>query len=73
MPPRLRIIAASLLAALILVTGTAARPAEPPLKVAVLENSPPMSYRDADGRLTGFSIELPGPCVAKCGSNARFR
>ena len=58
MSPRLRIIAASLLAALTLVTGIAAHSAEPPLKVAVLENSPPMSYRDADGRLTGFSIEI---------------
>lgn len=28
------------------------------LKVAVLENSPPMAYRDNDGRLTGFSVEV---------------
>ncbi len=28
------------------------------LKVAVLENSPPMAYREADGHLTGFSIEI---------------
>ncbi len=27
----------------------------PALRVAVLENSPPMSYRDANGKLTGFS------------------
>ncbi|QKV57933.1 MAG: transporter substrate-binding domain-containing protein [Dechloromonas sp.] len=32
--------------------------AEQALRVAVLENSPPMSYRDADGRLTGFSAEI---------------
>jgi ABC-type amino acid transport substrate-binding protein len=28
------------------------------LRVAVLENSPPMSYRDASGKLTGFSAEI---------------
>lgn len=32
--------------------------AEQTLRVAVLENSPPMSYRDTDGRLTGFSAEI---------------
>lgn len=30
----------------------------PVLKVAVLENAPPMAYRDTDGRLTGFSVEV---------------
>lgn len=29
-----------------------------PLRVAVLENSPPMAYRDAQGALTGFSVEI---------------
>lgn len=28
------------------------------LRVAVLNNSPPMSYQDADGRLTGFNVDL---------------
>ena len=28
------------------------------LRLLVLESSPPMSYRDADGRLTGFTIEI---------------
>jgi ABC-type amino acid transport substrate-binding protein len=28
------------------------------LRIAVLENSPPMSYRDASGKLTGFSAEI---------------
>jgi ABC-type amino acid transport substrate-binding protein len=32
--------------------------AEQTLRVAVLENSPPMSYRDTDGHLTGFSAEI---------------
>lgn len=28
------------------------------LRVAVLENAPPMAFRAADGRLTGFTIEI---------------
>ena len=28
------------------------------LRVAVLENAPPMAYRDSDGKLTGFSVEI---------------
>lgn len=28
------------------------------LRVAVLENAPPMAYRDAHGTLTGFSVEI---------------
>lgn len=28
------------------------------LRVAVLENAPPMAYRDANGTLTGFSVEI---------------
>ncbi|MDP3540825.1 MAG: transporter substrate-binding domain-containing protein [Azonexus sp.] len=31
---------------------------EKALRVAVLENSPPMAYRDASGALTGFSVEI---------------
>ena len=38
--------------------GMVAHAADQPLKIAVLENSPPMSFRDANGRLTGFSIEI---------------
>jgi ABC-type amino acid transport substrate-binding protein len=57
MPPRLRNFLASL-AALCLVAGMAVHAADQPLKVAVLENSPPMSFRDDNGRLTGFSIEI---------------
>lgn len=30
----------------------------PALRVAVLDNSPPMSYRDANGKLTGFSYAV---------------
>lgn len=31
---------------------------EKAVRVAVLENSPPMAYRDASGALTGFSVEI---------------
>lgn len=52
-----RLVIRSILATLCLVAG-AVTAAEQTLRVAVLENSPPMSYRDADGRLTGFSAEI---------------
>ena len=59
MPPRLRnLLLASLAAFFFLAAGMTARAAEQTVRVAVLENSPPMSYRDADGRLTGFSVEI---------------
>jgi ABC-type amino acid transport substrate-binding protein len=50
-------------ATLALVLGTAvafSQPAPPllTLKVLVLENSQPMSYRDSDGTLTGFNVEF---------------
>lgn len=38
----------------------AAQPTQPTLVVLVLRNSPPMSYRDEDGTLTGFNVELAG-------------
>jgi ABC-type amino acid transport substrate-binding protein len=52
-----RILVHGIMAVLCLVAG-AVMAAEEKLRVAVLENSPPMSYRDADGRLTGFSAEM---------------
>ena len=52
-----RILIRCILTALCLVAGAVAA-AEDKLRVAVLENSPPMSYRDTDGRLTGFSVEI---------------
>ena len=55
---RLRKLLAGLVASLGLAMGMAAHAADQPLRVAVLENSPPMSFRDADGRLTGFSVEI---------------
>jgi ABC-type amino acid transport substrate-binding protein len=55
---RLRKFLAGLVASLCLAMGMVAHAADQPLKVAVLENSPPMSFRDAHGRLTGFSVEI---------------
>ncbi len=52
-----RILVHGIMAILCLVAG-AVTVAEEKLRVAVLENSPPMSYRDTDGRLTGFSAEI---------------
>jgi ABC-type amino acid transport substrate-binding protein len=52
-----RILTHGIMAALCLVAGGVTA-AEEKLRVAVLENSPPMSYRDTDGRLTGFSAEI---------------
>ncbi len=46
------------LAAFICLVAGAVTAAEQTLRVAILENSPPMSYRDTDGRLTGFSAEI---------------
>jgi len=40
------------------MSGGRAHAAEPALRVVVLENSPPMSYRDETGQLTGFSVEI---------------
>ncbi len=57
MLPRLRLAITSVIAALGL-GGAAACAAEQVLKIGVLDSSPPMSYRKADGQLTGFSIEI---------------
>jgi ABC-type amino acid transport substrate-binding protein len=52
-----RLFARCILAIFCLLAG-AVIAAEQALRVAVLENSPPMSYRDTDGRLTGFNTEI---------------
>jgi len=57
MLPRLRLAITSIIAALGL-GGVVACAAEQVLKIGVLDSSPPMSYRKADGQLTGFSIEI---------------
>ena len=58
MSPRQWNILASLFAATCLAVAMAGHAAAAPLRVAVLENSPPMAFRDAAGRLTGFSVEV---------------
>ena len=47
--------------------------AQQTLKVAVLGNSPPMSYREADGRLTGFNIEIARALCAEIGATCNFQ
>jgi len=47
--------------------------AEPPkLKVAVLEDSPPLGYRDADGNLTGFSYALAQAVCVELNAQCEF-
>lgn len=48
----------SLLGVLLLATGIVAAAGERVLRVAALTNSPPMSYVDASGNLTGFQIGI---------------
>ncbi len=43
---------------LMLFCTAAGAAADEPLRVAVIDNSPPMSYEDADGKLVGFNIEM---------------
>lgn len=57
MPLLRRFVVRSILAALCLAAGTLSA-AEQTLRVAVLENSPPMSFREPDGNMTGFSVEI---------------
>jgi len=42
------------------------------LRLLVLESSPPMSYRDADGRLTGFTIEIARAVCAEMGEQCEM-
>ena len=57
MSSAIRLLFCFLMLPLCLLAGRAW--AEPSiLRIAVLENSPPMSYRDANGKLTGFSAEI---------------
>jgi len=60
------------LTALVLVAGGPVR-AQQTLKVAVLGNSPPMSYRETDGRLTGFNIEIARALCAEIAATCSFQ
>lgn len=44
-----------------------------PLRVVVLENSPPMAFRDANGGLTGFSVEVMRALCAEMKANCIFQ
>lgn len=59
------LLAATFLSWLVLASGAAM--AAPALRMLVLESSPPMSYREADGRLTGFTIEIARAICAEMG------
>ena len=73
MSPRLRNILASLFAATCLFAATVAHSAATALQVAVLENAPPMAFRDADGRLTGFSVEVARAVCAEMKARCEFQ
>ena len=73
MSPRLRNILASLFAATCLFAATVAHSAATALQVAVLENSPPMAFRDAAGRLTGFSVEVARAVCAEMKVRCEFQ
>lgn len=42
------------------------------LKVAVLEGAPPLGYRDASGKLTGFAIDIARALCAEIGSHCEY-
>ena len=73
MSPRLWNILASLFAAACVAAATVAPSAAATLRVAVLENAPPMSFRDGDGRLTGFSVELARALCAEMKVRCEFQ
>jgi ABC-type amino acid transport substrate-binding protein len=68
MPKRLRPLLLCLAAA---CAGAAA--AAMPVRVAVIENAPPMAYRDGDGRLTGFSVEIARAVCTEMAAECEFR
>lgn len=43
-----------------------------PLKVAVLDDAPPLGYRDAAGRLTGFSVSLMQALCSEMAAECEF-
>lgn len=73
MSPRLRNLLATLYAATCLAAATVAHSATATLQVAVLDNAPPMAFRDADGRLTGFSVEVARAVCAEMKARCEFQ
>lgn len=64
-----RLLRCFLLVLLPAFAGHAAGSDFPLLKVGVLEDSPPLAYRDSNGKLTGFSIKIAQALCAEL--NAR--
>jgi ABC-type amino acid transport substrate-binding protein len=54
------------------LAGGAAYATEKALRVAVLDNAPPMAYRDAQGQLTGFSVEIARAICAEMATRCDF-
>lgn len=73
MSPRPWNILAGLFVVACLAAATAAHPAAATLQIAVLENSPPISFRDSDGRLTGFDVELARALCAEMKVQCEFQ
>ena len=73
MLPRLLNILVGLSVAASVAAATVAPSAAGTLQVAVLENSPPMSFRDSDGRLTGFSVEVVKAVCAEMKVRCEFQ
>lgn len=61
-----------MIALLGLLFGVGAWATAAELRVAVLENAPPMAFRAADGRLTGFTIEIARAVCAEMQANCKF-
>ncbi len=61
-----------LLGALCGAGAVAATPAAE-LRVAVLENAPPMAFRAVDGRLTGFTIEIARALCTEMKASCNFQ
>lgn len=77
LPSEAVILLRSKFAALLMcvLAGSAAwcvRADEKPVRVAVLENSPPMSYRAANGELTGFSVAIIRALCEEMKANCQF-
>lgn len=63
----------ALLLALLLPTPPAQAGDERLLRVAVLDSSPPMAYRDANGQLTGFTVALSRALCEEMRANCRWQ
>ena len=62
----------ALLAALLILLSASLHAEPLRLRVAVLDNSPPMSYRDGNGELTGFSYAIARALCQEIGAKCEF-